>query len=209
MIKLLVLVMSLWAGAAQAQMTAEPLMPEQAFRFSADMIDAQTIAVRWDIAPGYYMYKYKFSFVVEPAPAALGKFSLPAGIVKEDPTFGRVETYRDVVNLQLPLSGARGKILLKATSQGCADLGVCYPPQKHSVTLNVPAGSATASGKPATPGDSPASLLLSNFLWPVLLGMAGLALVTLGRTRAWKWVGGEFILIAIALAVFMRFFASS
>src|SRR5688572_93361 len=112
----------LWVGVAQAQLTSEPLMPEQAFRFSAEMIDAQTIAVRWQIAPGYYMYRDKFSFSVEPPPVELGRFGLPPGILKEDETFGKVETYRDEVRIQVPVSGARGTILLKATSQGCADL---------------------------------------------------------------------------------------
>ena len=43
-----------------------PLTPEKAFRFSAQALDAQTLEVRWDIAPGYYMYRDKFKFTVEP-----------------------------------------------------------------------------------------------------------------------------------------------
>ena len=48
----------------------------------------------FDIAQEYYLYKGKFKFSAEPATVELGELQLPAGEVKDDEFFGRVETYR-------------------------------------------------------------------------------------------------------------------
>jgi thiol:disulfide interchange protein DsbD len=134
---------------AAAHGAEEPLPPEQAFKLSARLLDDKTVAVRYDIEPGYYMYRHAFKF--EAPPAAFGAPVLPEGQKKDDPYFGPVETYRDRVEVSLPLEA--GSILpavvtLKATSQGCADLGVCYPPQEQSVRLDL---AQLRSGAVATP----------------------------------------------------------
>src|SRR5512139_3808855 len=117
----------------------EFLDPEAAFKFTARALDANTLEVRWQIADGYYMYRDKFKFEV--AGAALGTPKLPAGKVKEDEYFGKVETYRNDVRIALPIQRTPGAatVTLKATSQGCADAGLCYTPQTLSATLNLPA----------------------------------------------------------------------
>lgn len=184
----------------------EPLEPEQAFRFSAQAIDAQTVEVRWDIAPGYYMYRDKFSFTVEPG--KLGKAELPSGMVKEDENFGRVETYRDMVRVQLPLSGAAGSITLHATSQGCADIGICYPPQKHVATLVLPpAGASTsASAVPqavAEPGWKE-RLLRPSLFGPALLGLIGVAIASVPlRVKRGIWFKGAGFLIMLVGAMLL------
>src|SRR5690606_6922765 len=143
----IVLILILCAPLAHGE---EPLPPEQAFRLSARMLDAQTLVVRYDIAPGYYMYRDKFAF--EAPPAALGAPELPPGKIKEDAFFGKVETYRDRVEVKLPLQAAAGLpdvLALKATSQGCADLGICYPPQEQLVQVKL-AGMGAMSAAPAS-----------------------------------------------------------
>src|SRR5262245_42272488 len=120
----------------------EPLQPEQAFRFSASAIDAQTIEATWKIAPGYYMYRDKFKFTAEPAKAILGKIETPPGNVKDDETFGKVETYRDEVRIRIAVISTPGPLILKAVSQGCADLGICYPPLPQTAQLDMPVVSA-------------------------------------------------------------------
>ncbi|HMA10453.1 MAG TPA: protein-disulfide reductase DsbD [Steroidobacteraceae bacterium] len=117
----------------------EFLDPEAAFKFTARALDANTLEARWQIADGYYMYRDKFKFEV--AGAALGTPKLPAGKVKEDEYFGKVETYRKDVRIALPIQRTPGAatVTLKATSQGCADAGLCYTPQTLSATLNLPA----------------------------------------------------------------------
>jgi thiol:disulfide interchange protein DsbD len=129
----------------------EPLPPEQAFKLSARLLDADTLLVRYDIAPGYYMYRDKFAF--EAPPASFGSPSFPPGKIKEDEFFGKVETYRDRVEVRLPLQAGAAMpavLTLKATSQGCADLGICYPPQQQSVQVKLAAGGASAAPGTAT-----------------------------------------------------------
>ena len=117
------------------------LPPEQAFRYSARALDDRTLEVRFAIADGYYLYRDKFKFAVTPEFAVVGTPELPAGKVKTDQFFGKVETYRGLLVVKLPLSGAAaGKaVVLAADSQGCADVGVCYPPTLQKLTLALPA----------------------------------------------------------------------
>ena len=179
----------------------EPLDPDQAFRFSAQAVDAQTLEVRWEIAPGYYMYRDKFSFAVEPG--TLGKAGLPPGVVKEDENFGRVETYRDSVRVRLQVSGATGKITLRATSQGCADMGICYPPQKHVATLDLTAA-AGAAGSAATEPGWKERLMRPALYGPALLGLVGVLLAAVPlRVRHGIWFKGIGFCLMLAGAMFL------
>jgi thiol:disulfide interchange protein DsbD len=123
---------------------AELLPAEQAFRFSARALDDRTLEARFTIADGYYLYRDKFKFVATPDGAVLGAPDLPPGKVKTDEFFGKVETYRGTVVVKLPLSGAVAgqTVVLAADSQGCADVGVCYPPTLQKLTLALPAKGA-------------------------------------------------------------------
>lgn len=201
LLRLLFLSLSLASLSLQAQ---ELLDPEQAFRFSARAVDAQTVELRWEIAPGYYMYRDKFSFAVEPG--TLGSVDLPPGIVKEDETFGRVETYRDLFSVRLPLSGVNGNITLRATSQGCADIGICYPPQKHVATLTLPAPGSVVPAS-ALPTSGPAwkeRLLRPSVLGPALLGLVGVALAAVPlRVRRGLWFKGAGFLLMFSGAVLL------
>ncbi len=119
------------------------LPPERAFAFSARGLDPTTIEAHFAIANGYYLYRDKIRFTVEPAPLA-GAPAFPPGKWKEDAFFGRVETYRGDIVVRLPLDRAvaGSRVIVKAESQGCADIGVCYPPQVQRVTLAMPAAGA-------------------------------------------------------------------
>jgi thiol:disulfide interchange protein DsbD len=118
------------------------LPPDRAFRFSARLIDARTVEARFTIADGYYLYRDKIHFAVEPAAAGLTVAPLPDGKVKEDEFFGRMETYRGgvVVNLGLKEPKPGQQVVIAAESQGCADIGICYPPTTQRVTLPFPVG---------------------------------------------------------------------
>lgn len=122
----------------------ELLPAERAFALSAQGMDPQSLRVRFDIAEGYYLYRDKFLFSV--ADASTLPPSLPPGIVKEDRFFGRVETYRDRIEVLLVLERpAPGRnVTLIVDSQGCADRGVCYPAQRQTLALPLP-----------RPGESP------------------------------------------------------
>jgi len=130
------------------------LDPEIAFKFSARAIDANTLEARWQIADGYYMYRDKFKFEV--VGATLSKPNLPAGKVKDDETFGRVETYSKDVRITLPIQPKPGvtSVTLKTVSQGCAEAGLCYTPQEASATLKLPAALAAAAAVTAAPASA-------------------------------------------------------
>lgn len=180
----------------------EPIAPEKAFRFSARAVDAQTLEVRWEIEPGYYMYRDKFSFSVEPG--SLGKVELPAGAVKEDENFGRVETYRDLIRVQLPISGATGRITLRATSQGCADIGVCYPPQKHVATLDLPVAAGAVPTAGTTEPDWKERLKRPSLYGPALLSLIGVLLAAVPmRVRHGLWFKGVGLCLMLGGAMFL------
>ncbi len=129
----------------------ELLEVDKAFRFSARALDAKTLELRWDIADGYYLYRDKFKFSLEPVEAKPGAAQFPPGKKKMDEFFGEVETYRGRLAVKLPIEAPSGleAVTVKATSQGCADQGVCYPPTPQTAKV-VLAGftPAPAAGPP-------------------------------------------------------------
>jgi thiol:disulfide interchange protein DsbD len=138
-----VLLVGIGAAAGAATFSDVRLLPaEEAFRFGARALDARTIEVRFSVADGYYLYRDKLRFTAEPGAASAPE--LPPGKLKDDAFFGRVETYRrEVVGRFTIAGGAPGdKVVVKAESQGCADAGVCYPPNVQQVTLALPPGGA-------------------------------------------------------------------
>src|SRR5512143_317358 len=133
------------AFAAPAAAADPELLPnERAFAFGARALDERTVEARFAIADGYYLYREKLKFTL--SPGTVGAVSLPPGKLKDDEFFGRVETYRQAIAVRLPLqSAAAGQaVTVSAESQGCADIGVCYPPQVQKVTVVLP----PAGGKP-------------------------------------------------------------
>ncbi len=136
----LVLFSLLIAGAGSARAADDFLDPAIAFRFDARMFDAQTVEVRYQIAEGYYMYRERFAFRANGA--RLGAPAIPPGKVKYDETFQKdVETYKGELVIRIPVEGG-GPFTLTASSQGCADAGLCYPPQEHTAQLSAGGGAA-------------------------------------------------------------------
>jgi thiol:disulfide interchange protein DsbD len=124
------------------------LEPQKAFGFSARTLDASTLEVAFVIAEGYYMYRERFKFSAEGNPQVrLGAPQLPPGRKHKDEFFGEVETYRKAVRILIPVGG-EGRFELKVTSQGCADVGVCYVPMESKAMLHVAADMATLSEAP-------------------------------------------------------------
>ena len=121
------------AGAAE-----DLLEPEKAFRFSARALDADALEVSFAIADGYYMYRDRFRF--EAQDARLGPAELPRGVRKKDEFFGDSEVYRNEVLIRVPVApGAADPLQLVVTSQGCADIGVCYVPVESRAMIRLAA----------------------------------------------------------------------
>ena len=139
----------------------EPLPVEQAFRASARALDDKTVEVRFQIADGYYLYRHRFRF--EADGVSFGEAALPPGKPKKDDAFGEVEIYRKELVFTLPLSAGQPPFDLQLTSQGCADIGICYPPQISTLKVALASGGgqggflARALGRDEAPaGSSPA-----------------------------------------------------
>jgi thiol:disulfide interchange protein DsbD len=137
------LLILLATGAAPAASTDDLLAPEKAFRMSTRAIDARTVEVSFDIADGYYMYRERFRFALEPgSKASLGAPQFPPGVRKKDEFFGDVETYRKRVAIRIPVTApdtVQDPLQLTVTSQGCADIGVCYVPMDSKAAIQLAA----------------------------------------------------------------------
>jgi len=136
---LLLLALQISLTPVQAQ-DEELLPPEEAFSLSA-WLDGDRLVAEYRIAPGYYMYRERFDFeiVSSDTAARFDDAQMPAGKIKNDEFFGDVEIYRDRVTIHLPIrfDTRPDRLEVKATSQGCADIGVCYPPLKQLLTVDM------------------------------------------------------------------------
>ena len=155
---------------------ADLLHPGEAFKPSARAIDGQTVEVRFAIADGYYLYRDKFRFSVEPEGVILGVPAVPKGKEKMDETFGKVEVFYREVLIRVPVERNSSGILpltLQITSQGCADLGVCYPPQKQPVSVQLPDPSSPVSPVESDESGRIARLLSNATLWWIAASFFG------------------------------------
>jgi len=119
------------------------LKPEEAYKYDVSNIGDE-ITVRWRIEPEHYLYKKRMGYASLTEAVKLGEAALPTGISHFDEFFGEMEIYRDEAIVRIPITqrapGAN-KVDLELRSQGCADIGLCYPPQvwTTTVTLDTPA----------------------------------------------------------------------
>ena len=128
------LLLAAWLPSATAD---DFLPPEQAFVLKAELRDAHTVRLHWTIAQGYHLYRERLSFTGP----GVSQPQLPAGQRKFDENFGKeMETYYSSLDLTLPVNGT-APLTLTIGYQGCADAGLCYPPEVRSYSVN-----------PATPG---------------------------------------------------------
>ena len=116
---------------------------DEVFVLSAQATAHDRIEVRWKIAGGYYLYRHRTSVQADAAfPGA--QLALPDGDRHRDEFFGDVETYRR--QLVGTLTGTPGadavSTILTVKYQGCADAGVCYPPQTRRLRVALPPAAA-------------------------------------------------------------------
>ncbi len=132
LLRLALLASGLASGVAHA--ATEFLDPADAFRIQAKLVAPDMIEVHYKIADGYYLYRERFRFSAESG-ATLGTPVFPTGEIKYDETFKKnVEHYRHDVTIRIPVQ-AHGTFTLVSTAQGCADAGLCYPPQETRVQI--------------------------------------------------------------------------
>ena len=128
----------------------ELLRPEEAFVPLLARTATDALEVRWRIEPGYYLYEHRFGFEVLDADggavaAPVAGVSIPGGVDETDEFFGEVTTFHDeavaTVALGPGLVAGEGATL-RAAYQGCAKIGVCFPPS----TIDLPFVATAAAG---------------------------------------------------------------
>ena len=117
-----------------------------AFRLNLIDTTPETIKLRFVPTEGYYLYRHKFAFKTEPADIALGTPQLPPGEQKHDEYFGDVEVYHGILDVDIPRpANDQRPFTLVVTYQGCADKGLCYPPETERLNIGgTPVSTAVA-----------------------------------------------------------------
>lgn len=179
----LILLFTLCGALAHAA-DPELLEPEKAFAFSARVAGPDAIEVRYVIAKGYYLYRDKLSFALDPATLGNGGAQLPAAQVHKDEFFGETKVYRDAATITLPIrrDAQPVRVVLTATSQGCADVGVCYVPIEQKAELQLAAADTGAPGgvtsSAAAKGeDAQIADLFHGETWLLILSFFGFGLL--------------------------------
>jgi thioredoxin:protein disulfide reductase len=178
---------------AHAAQGDEFLDPEVAFKYSSRALDRNTLEVTFKIVDGYYLYRDKFHFSVEPASVKLGTPQFPKGQVHNDEFFGKVETFRGDLKIRLPIDtagAAVNSVKLKTVYQGCADAGICYPPQDQTAQLSLTStqaggvASATGGGFSELLGKSAPPAMSSIAKSAPLMDTPAVPVAALGAARA-------------------------
>jgi len=150
----LFLLFAFLASFAHAQ---EFLDPAVAFKPSARALDGETVEIRFEIAKDYYLYGDKFRVHPVDDSIALGPLQIPKGKEKNDENFGLVEVFYKEAVFRVPVersSSGELPLRLDVISQGCADAGICYPPQTQSVAVVLPDPASTPKAPPMTAAPS-------------------------------------------------------
>lgn len=122
----------------------ELLPPDEAFKMSVDVRDANTLIAKFTPAKNYYLYRDKIAFEPHEPGIFIEKVTLPKGKMKEDLTFGHVEVFYEpfqaIISLRREAPAPEQNLALAATYQGCNEpVGVCYAPIKKDINLSLPA----------------------------------------------------------------------
>ncbi|MEJ6656321.1 MAG: protein-disulfide reductase DsbD [Pseudomonas sp.] len=163
-------------GSVGSSSATQFLPVHEAFRAGIVQADAESIQLQFDVTPEYYLYRHRLKFELLGGDAQITQVNLPDGVERTDEFFGDVEVYYNSLAVLLDVApGNTAAKQLRVEYQGCADAGLCYPPETLLLDLpsangNTEPGTATSAARASTSDDS--SLWLSL----LLLFAAGLAL---------------------------------
>lgn len=142
---------SFWSGGS----SPEVLPVEDVLKLAEPVKDEEGILIEGQIAPDHYLYRHALR-VVDSAGSDI-EIVLPAGEARHDEFFGDTEVYTGpLLSIRLPaaVSGP-----LELHWQGCAERGICYPPQVVSLTLD---GQMVATTTTAPPRPLPQKVALAE-----------------------------------------------
>jgi thiol:disulfide interchange protein len=123
---------------------------EQVYQVTVDVEENQLI-LNWSIIEGYYLYRDRFNFSAVDATSQLGAPIFETGKRKWDDFFEEeLEVYYTKTSIALPYEGEGEQMEIQVESQGCADAGLCYPPYKQWLTINLVSGKVDISNTPSS-----------------------------------------------------------
>jgi thiol:disulfide interchange protein DsbD len=138
-------------GGASVDNSKDFLPVRQAFQLNLSDTTSESIKLQFVATEGYYLYRHRFQFRTEPADIGLGAAQLPNGEKKHDEYFGDVEVYHGILDVNLPRkAGDTRPFTLVVTYQGCADKGLCYPPETERLSIG---GASPAASDTLLAGD--------------------------------------------------------
>ena len=127
--------------AAALQQQSEFLPVREAYRLDGELTADGQLRLHWQIAEGYYLYQHMFT--VRQADASEPEnlsISFPLAMDKTDEFFGDVSVYYEEADLAVSLPNGGPRLMLAVTYQGCADAGLCYPPETEHLLVDVATG---------------------------------------------------------------------
>jgi len=205
---------------------------EEAYQLDVSVAGQGDLRLHWQIAEGYYLYQHRFAVQLEdgagPVPVAI---DFPPALERTDEYFGEVRVYYDEADLLAHPERVPERAALTVTSQGCADAGLCYPPEKAFFSVDFASGRVEPAPPPARPVPATAGTQTGGGTLLYMLGLAFLggailnlmpcvfpilSLKVLGFTRAsahdrhlhsWVYAAGvvaSFLLVAVLLIVLQQ-----
>ena len=140
------------AAALQAQ--SEFLPVREAYRLDGAITPAGDLRLYWQITEGYYLYQHAFKVSATGTGSAEElDVTFPPALAKTDEFFGDVSVYYGEADLLVTLPDSTDTLTLAVTYQGCADAGLCYPPETDYLLVDA----ATGSVSPTVPGETPSA----------------------------------------------------
>ncbi|MCQ4232307.1 protein-disulfide reductase DsbD [Pseudomonas stutzeri] len=135
--------------------SADFLPVREAFRLSLVDSSPTQVKLRFVAAEGYYLYRHRFAFKTQEPGVTIGEAQLPAGEQKTDDYFGEVEVYYGVLDIEVPVDNPEQRpFTLQVSYQGCADKGLCYPPETENLAIGgIGAASTAAPNAPEAKGE--------------------------------------------------------
>ena len=160
----------------ELQNSAPVFLPvQQAFQVHV-FLDGQNLSLNWSIADDYYLYRKGFKLSSLSNSTQVGTPIFSDGILKWDEYFeAEVVVYYDKTSFEVPFSSQETQFQLQLESQGCANAGLCYPPRKQILTIDLTAGTVaitepTVKALKADSEDNIASTPLGLILLFALVG---------------------------------------
>ena len=140
------------AAALQAQ--SEFLPVREAYRLDGAITPGGDLQLYWQITEGYYLYQHAFKVrATRTGSAEELNVTFPPALAQTDEFFGDVSVYYGEADLLVTLPDSTDTLTLAVTYQGCADAGLCYPPETDYLLVDA----ATGSVSPTVPGETPSA----------------------------------------------------